>query len=105
MSRSSSATTPAVLAQAEDSPGTLDPVLEYTVPDKVTAITVGVIDSQGRGGPRGIYRLTVDPARADTPGDFRLTTPVQRLNLSANGRAVIPVFVERRGFARKITLS
>ena len=30
----------AVLAQAEDSPGTLDPVLEYTVPDKVTAITV-----------------------------------------------------------------
>jgi hypothetical protein len=40
-----------VLAQAEDSPGTLDPVLEYTVPDKVTAITVGVVDSQGRGGP------------------------------------------------------
>src|SRR5262249_35136131 len=47
----------AVLAQNEDSPGTLDPVLEFTVPEKVTSVIVGVINSQGRGGPRGIYRL------------------------------------------------
>jgi hypothetical protein len=95
----------AVLAQVEDAPGTLDPVLEYTVPDKVTAVTVGVVDSQGRGGPRGIYRLTIDPVKSEGPGEFRLTTPLQRLNLPAGGRAVVPVFVERRGPARKITLS
>jgi hypothetical protein len=95
----------AVLAQVEDSPGTLDPVLEYTVPDKVTAVTVGVVDSQGRGGPRGIYRLTIDPVKTEGLGDFRLTTPLQRLNLPAGGRVVVPVFVERRGPARKITLS
>jgi hypothetical protein len=95
----------AVLAQVEDQPGTLDPVLEYTVPDKVTAVTVSVVDSQGRGGPRGIYRLTVDPVKGEGGGDFRLTTPLQRLNLPAGGRAVVPVFVERRGFAGKITLS
>jgi hypothetical protein len=94
-----------VLAQAEDSPGTLDPVLEYTVPDKVSSVIIGVVDAQGRGGPRGIYRLAIDPARSESLGDFRLTTPVQRLNLPANGRVVVPVFVERRGFARKITLS
>ena len=49
------------LARAEDSPGTLDPVLEYGVPDKVTAIIVGVVDAQGRAGPRGVYRLVIDP--------------------------------------------
>ena len=95
----------AVLAQAEDSPGTLDPVLEYTVQDKVTAITVGVLDSQGRGGPRGVYRLTIDPLTIVGQGDFRLTTPLQRLNLPAGGRAVVPVFVDRRGFVGKIDLA
>ena len=95
----------AVLARAEDSPGTLDPVLEYTVPDKVTAITVGVLDSQGRGGARGVYRLTIDPLTIAGQGDFRLTTPLQRLNLPAGGRAVVPVFVDRRGFVGKIDLA
>jgi hypothetical protein len=95
----------AVLAQAEDSPGTLDPVLEFTVPDKITSVVVGVRDAQDRGGPRGIYRLTIDPVKADGAGDFRLTTPLQRLSLPAGGRAVVPVFVERRGAARKVTLS
>jgi hypothetical protein len=95
----------AVLAQAEDSPGTLDPVLEYTVPDKVTSVIVGVIDSQGRGGPRGIYRLTIDPVRNDGRGEFHLNTPLQRLSLSTGGRSVVPVFVERRGFNGKIALA
>ena len=95
----------AVLVQVEDSPGTLDPVLEYAVPDKVTAITVGVLDSQGRGSPRGVYRLTIDPLKSEGLSDFRLSTPLQRLNLPAGGRAVVPVFVERRGFVGKIDLT
>lgn len=94
-----------VLAQVEDSPGTLDPLLEFAVPDKVTAVTVGVQDSQGRGGPRGIYRLTVDPVKGEGLGDFRLSTPLQRMSLPAVGRAVVPVFVERRGFVGAINLA
>ena len=94
-----------VLAQVEDSPGTLDPMLEYTVPDKVTAVTVGVVDSSGRGGPRAFYRLVIDPIRAEGLGDFHPTTPSQRLSLPSGGRAIVPVFVDRRGYAGKLTLS
>ncbi|MFO0825715.1 MAG: hypothetical protein U0792_21770 [Gemmataceae bacterium] len=94
-----------VLAQAEDSPKTLDPALEYTVPDKVTSVIVGVVDSSGRGSPRAIYRLVVDPVKGEGLGDFTLTTPVQRLTVPANGRAVVPVFVDRRGYSGKIDIN
>src|SRR5207302_542993 len=60
--------------------------------------------SQGRGGLRGIYRLTIDPVKGEGLGDFRLTTPLQRLSLPAGGHAVVPVFVDRRGFTGKIDL-
>lgn len=95
----------AVVAQVEDSPGTLDPMLEYTVPDKVTAVTVGVVDSSGRGGPRAIYRLVIDPVRGELPSEFHAFTPVQRLSLPLNSRAIVPVYVERRGLGGKIGLS
>jgi hypothetical protein len=94
------------LARAEDSPGSLDPVLEYTVPDKVTAVVVGVVDSQGRGGPRGVYRLTIDPQGTCTAqADYRLLTPAQRVPLPAGGSAVVPVVIERRGFLGAVELS
>jgi hypothetical protein len=87
-----------LLVRGEDSPGTLDPQLEYTVPDKVTSIIVGVVDAQGRGGPRGIYRLVVDPQSAELNQDeFKLTTPAQRITLPIGGRAVFPVVADRRG--------
>lgn len=91
------------LARAEDSPGTLDPVLEYAVPDKVTSIIVGVVDAQGRGGPNAIYRLVVEPQ--PSPPSFRLATPVQRLSLPTGGRMVVPVQIERRGYLGKIDLN
>lgn len=94
----------AEVARNEDGPGTLDPVLEYTVPDKVTAVTVGVLDAQGRGGPRAVYRLTVDPLPIAS-ADFRLITPAQRLALPVGGRSVVPVLVERRGYSGPITLA
>ena len=93
------------LARAEDGPGTLDPVLEFTVPATVTAVTVGVVDSQGRGGTRAVYRLTVDPLSGPMPGDYRLTTPAQRVTLPVGGRVVVPVFADRRGFGGKIDLA
>lgn len=94
------------LAKAEDSPETLDPLLEYTVPDQVTQIVIGVVDAQGRGGPRAIYRLAID---ARSPGtnlnDFELVTPAQRLALPKDGRAVVPVWVERRGYDGPIEIA
>jgi hypothetical protein len=94
------------LARVEDGPGTLDPVLDYTVPANLTALVVGVVDAQGRGGPRGVYRLIIDPQSANAGrAGFRLVTPVQRLALPASGQAVIPVWVERRGYQGSITLS
>jgi hypothetical protein len=94
------------LARVEDGQGTLDPVLEYTVPDKTTAIVVAVVDAQGRGGPHGIYRLTVDPQPPSTgQTDFRLFTPSQRIALPAGGSSVVPVLIERRGYLGRIVLS
>ncbi|HZZ78683.1 MAG TPA: hypothetical protein VFE62_09200, partial [Gemmataceae bacterium] len=91
------------LARGEDSPGTLDPVLEYAVPDKVTSIIVGVADVQGRAGPGGVYRLVVDPLTQ--AGTYRLTTPIQRLSLPVGRRVVVPVQIERQGYAGKIDLT
>jgi hypothetical protein len=94
------------LARAEDSPGTLDPVLEYVVPDKVTSIIVGVVDVQGRGGPRAIYRLVIGPQMpAAGKGGFKLSAVVQRASLAAGGRLVIPIQVERQGYQGKIDLT
>lgn len=94
-----------VLSRADESPGTVDPVLEFAVPDGVTAIVVGVADTQGRGGPSGVYRLTVDPPDAPTdPAPFRLSTTVQRITVPAGGRSVVPVLIDRRGFAGGIDL-
>ena len=81
------------------------PCWNITVPDKVTAIIVGVVDAQGRGGPRGVYRLTVDPqSPVESKDEFKLTTLTQRLSLPAGGRVVLPVLVERRGYDGKIEL-
>ena len=94
------------VAQAEDGPNTLDPTLEYTVPAKATSVIVGVVDAQGRGGPRGVYRLVVEPKNSSAVNaDFRLFTPVQRLALPVGGRGVVPVWAERRGYQGAITLS
>lgn len=92
------------VARVEDSPGTLDPLIEYTVPANVSAVIVGVVDSQGRGGPRGLYRLTVDPGTA-VRNDFELVTPARRIAQPVDGRTVVPVWVERRGYSGAIDLA
>jgi hypothetical protein len=96
----------AELARAEDSPGTLDPILEYVVPDNVTAVIVGVVDSQGRGGADAVYHLVVDPQRpGKVRGDFQLLTPAQRISLLSGGRTVVPVLIDRRGYEGRVALS
>jgi hypothetical protein len=94
------------LVRAEDSPGSLDPVLDYVVPDKVTAIVVGVVDAQGRGGPHAVYRLVVEPQTpAAGKGRFKLLTLSQRASLPAGGSTVVPILVERQGYKGKIDLA
>ena len=93
------------LARAEDGPGTLDPVLDYSVPNQMKSIIVGVVDAQGRGGPRGIYRLVITPQTPTASKEsFQLSTLAQRVSLPVGGRTVIPVFVERQGYQGKIDL-
>jgi hypothetical protein len=95
-----------VVARVEDGTGTTDPVFEYAVPDKITAVVVGVVDALGRGGPRGVYRLTVDPqlAAAAKP-EFRLSTSAQHIHLPVGGRSVVPVWIDRRGYFGTVELA
>jgi hypothetical protein len=93
-----------LLARGEDSPGSMDPLLEYAVPAQVNTLLVGVVDASGRGGPRGIYRLVVTPQSA-VKNDFRLITPVPRISLANGGRMTVPVFVERDGYEGPIEIS
>ena len=94
------------LARAEDSPGSLDPILEYTVPDKVKAIQVGVVDSQGKGGSRGLYRLTIDTiSPAVTRSDCELITPTRRISLPTAGSTLVPVWFGSRGYTGAIELA
>jgi hypothetical protein len=91
-----------VLVRAEDGPKTLDPLLDYVVPANVAALTVGVVDAQGRGGPNCIYRLAIS---AGAESDFSLSTTLARLPVPAKGRVVVPIQVERRGYRGVIALS
>jgi len=95
-----------LLARGEDSAGMIDPVLEYAVPATVNYVVAGVIDAQGRGSPRGVYRLVIDP---QTPGlarrDFKLSTPAQRVSLPVGGRWVLPVYLDRQGYPGGIELA
>src|SRR5262249_16325515 len=69
----------------------------------VTSIVVAVVDSQGRGGPRGVYRLTVDAVTPGTgPRDFRLFTPAGRVAVTKNGGRGMPLFPEPRGHSGRI---
>jgi hypothetical protein len=92
-----------LLVRVEDSPGTLDPVLEYAVPAGVKEIVVGVVDAQGRGGSRAIYRLTVEGVGGAS--DFRLLSPAQAVSLPIGGRWVVPVLIDRRGYPGDVAIS
>jgi hypothetical protein len=97
----------AVLATGEDSAGSLDPVLEYTVPDKVEAIRICVADSQGRGGSRNAYQLTLRNLNdaAGSSHDFRLHTNIERAAISKAGQWVLPIWLDRRGYQGAIEIT
>ena len=94
------------LARAEDGTGTTDPTLEYTVPDPLNVLVVGVVDALGRGGPRSIYHLSIElQSPGATASEFVLTTATQRVSLSTGGRWVVPVYADRNGYQGAIDLT
>lgn len=94
-----------LLARSEDGRGTLDSTLEYAVPGNVSAILVDVVDAQGRGGPRAIYHLVIDPQTPQRAADFQLTTPAQAISVPVGGRRVIPVYLDRQGYQGIVQLT
>jgi len=92
------------VARAEDGPNTLDPVLDYTAPADAKSIVIGVLDGQGRGGPRGIYRLVVTPLPTKKADPVLLTT-AQRVNVPDGGAAVFHVGIDRGAYSGAVELS
>ncbi len=93
------------IARADDGTGSLDPTLEFTVPEKMASVVVAVVDAQGRGGPRGIYRLTVDPVKAEPTPNVVFSISSGRISVPAGGIAVVPVVAQRTNFTGPIRLS
>jgi hypothetical protein len=95
-----------LLVQGDDSPGSPDPVLDFTVPADVRTLVVAIEDVHGRGQPNFVYRIVVQPAGA-TAGvkDFRLYLPSAELNVPMGGSRVVEVEAERRGYAGPIRLA
>ncbi len=94
----------AQLAMGDDQPDkeTVDPGLDYTVPDGVTALVVALKDLEGRGGPNYVYRLSITPS--DYP-DFSLTLLEDRQLIPQGGSAVMRVRANRAGYNGPIKLS
>jgi hypothetical protein len=92
----------AQLATSDDRPNTIDPGLDFTVPDGMTSLVVGLTDLEGRGGKDYIYRLVITPA--DRPG-FALSLPEDRFLIPRGGTAVTRIGVNRTGYQGPIKLS
>jgi hypothetical protein len=94
----------AQLARSDDQPGTLDPGLEYTVPQGVSALVAAVSDVNGRGGPQYVYRLAITALGAP---DFSLALLDDRPHVPRNGAALVRVRATRTNYngAIKLTLA
>lgn len=90
------------LARGDDQNGTADPMVEYTVPDKVENVVLAVKDLINRGGDDFFYRLEVTDI---TPGDFALTMDADRVNVSTGGRQLLNLSIERRGYDGPVELA
>jgi hypothetical protein len=92
----------AQLAASDDRPDTVDPGLDFTVPNGMTALVAALSDLQGHGGSQYVYRLAVTPV--DHP-DFNLMAFEDRHLVPQGGAAVARVRVNRAGYNGAIKLS
>lgn len=77
-----------------------DPFLLFTAPKDSNEVTIEVDDLAGEGGPAYGYRLI---AQQQEP-DFELTLLTPQINVPAIGAAIVPVNLERRGYAGPVQL-
>jgi hypothetical protein len=82
-------------------PGAAGKGFQFQVPADATSIEVAVRDLTGRGGRHFVYRLRIAPAAAP---DFSLALLETRVNVPKNGRTMVPLQVDRRGYAGPIKL-
>ncbi|MGH7170024.1 MAG: hypothetical protein ACRELG_07100 [Gemmataceae bacterium] len=94
-----------LLAQGDDSPGSPDPILDFTVPADVKSLVAVLEDIHGRGQPNFIYRMVVQSNAPDS-GDkeYRLYLPGAEVNVPLGGSNIIEVEIERRGYKGPIRL-
>lgn len=90
-----------VLASSDDRSGTLDPGLEYTVPEGVEQVVAAVRDLNEIGGPHYLYRLKLVPAGQP---DFSLTVDESRLDVPQAGSATVRLKVNRSGYGGVVKL-
>ena len=82
-------------------PGAAGKGFQFQVPTNVSSIEVAVRDLNGRGGPHFVYRLRIAPTASP---DFSLALLDTRVNIPANGRTMVPLQVDRKGYAGPIKL-
>jgi len=82
-------------------PGAAAKGFQFQVPANVSAVEVAVRDLTGRGGPHFIYRLRI--AQTAAP-DFALALTETRVNIPKNGRTMVPLQVDRKGYGGPIKL-
>jgi hypothetical protein len=92
----------AQLASSDDRPNTVDPGLDFTVPQGATALLVTLTDLHGRGGPNYVYRIAV--TQAGQP-DFSLTLLDDRSHVPQAGTTLVRVRASRAGYGGPIKLS
>lgn len=118
----------AVLATNDDTAGTTDSAIDFTVPKDVDAVILAVKDSLGRAGESQIYRLVAalapivpapgapapapvagagasvaaGGAGAVSPPDFRLVAELDRVNVAMGARNIVRLRVDRRGYTGPI---
>jgi len=95
-----------LLAQADDTPGSPDPLLDFTVPADVKSLVVAVEDLHGRGGPKCVYRVVIQALGGDSAvKDFRLFLSSAEMNVPIASSRVVEVDVERDGYSGPILLT
>jgi hypothetical protein len=94
-----------LLAQGDDSPGSPDPVLDFSVPADVQSLVAILEDVHGRGQPNFIYRIVVQPIAPESGvKEYRLYLPSAEMNVPMGGSNIVEVEVERRGYKGPIRL-
>src|SRR6202034_2602007 len=82
-------------------PGAAAKGFDFQVPGDVSSIEVAVRDLTGRGGRHFVYRLRISPTTAP---DFSLALLTTQVNIPQNGRTMVRLQVDRRGYAGPIKL-